>query len=74
MKIASKCYMGLIYFLLYLPIAVLIFFSFNAENSTSVFGGFSLRWYGALFERSELFEAFSNSLVLALTSGLLATL
>ena len=37
MKIFSKCYMGIIYFILYVPIAVLMLFSFNSGESTSTF-------------------------------------
>ncbi|MBP3436365.1 MAG: ABC transporter permease [Clostridia bacterium] len=73
MKIVSKLYIGIIYFLLYAPIVVIAVFSFNAGDSTSVMEGVSLRWYSALFEKPELFEALKNSLLLALSSGLLAT-
>ena len=42
MKKLSKVYLGLIFVFLYAPILVMVFFSFNASNSTSVFTGFSL--------------------------------
>ena len=45
MKTANKIYTWLIFIFLYMPIAVLIFYSFHASNSTSAFGGFSLYWY-----------------------------
>ncbi len=73
MKLASRIYMGIVFFLLYIPIVVLMLFSFNSGESTSVFEGFSLRWYAALFEKPELFEALKNSLLLALSSAALAT-
>lgn len=73
MKWFARSYMGIIYLLLYVPIAVLILFSFNSGDSTSVFEGFSFRWYGALFEKPELFEALKNSLLLALASAAIAT-
>lgn len=73
MKTTSRIYMGIIYFLLYAPIVAIVLFSFNAGESTSVMEGLSFRWYAALFQKSDLFEALRNSLFLALTSALIAT-
>ena len=49
MKKLSKVYMALVLAFLYLPILVLIIFSFNASKSRSVFTGFTLDWYQKLF-------------------------
>lgn len=65
MKLVSKIYMALIFLFLYAPIFVLIFFSFNASNSTSLFAGFSLRWYESLFQDKATLQALYNSLILA---------
>ncbi len=73
MKIFSKCYIALIFFLLYIPIAVLIVFSFNESGSLSEFTGVSLVWYKELFHDEEAFSALRNSLVLAISSSLIAT-
>lgn len=73
MKWFAKSYMGVIFFLLYLPILVLILFSFNSGDSTSAFEGFSFKWYAALFEKPELLLALKNSLLLALSSAAVAT-
>lgn len=73
MKILSKCYIALIFFLLYIPIAVLIIFSFNDSGSLSEFTGFSFVWYEELFHDEEAFSALRNSLVLAVSSSLVAT-
>lgn len=74
MKWFARSYMAIIFFILYLPIAVLILFSFNESPSTSVFTGFSFKWYGNLFtEKPELLEALGNSLLLALCSAAIAT-
>lgn len=73
MKIFSKFYMGIVYFLLYTPIAVLILFSFNSGDSTSKMEGFSGQWYAALFESPDLLEALKNSLLLAFSSAIVAT-
>ena len=54
MKTVSKIYLALIFLFLYAPIFVLIFFSFNATNSTSLFAGFSLRWYESQIGRAHV--------------------
>ena len=53
---------------LYLPLVVLVVFSFNASKRTTVWRGFSLEWYGRLFENDELVRAFGNSLTIAALS------
>lgn len=73
MKTSSKIYTALIFIFLYAPIAVLIFFSFNASDSTSVFTGFSFKWYGELFRDRATLEALKNTLLLAVLSSVIAT-
>lgn len=73
MKLISKLYIGLIIFFLYAPIAVMVVFSFNSSNSTSVFEGFSLHWYGELFVNSSVVSALTNTLILALSSAIIST-
>ena len=73
MKAASRIYSLLIYFFLYAPIFVLIFFSFNAGRSTAVFEGFSLKWYGEIMRDSATLSALQNTLLLAVLSSLIAT-
>ncbi len=73
MKIFSKIYIGLIFFLLYIPIVVLIVFSFNESGSLAEFSSFSLVWYKELFQDEEAFRALLNSLILAVSSSLIAT-
>ncbi len=73
MKFLSKCYIGIIFFLLYIPIAVLIVFSFNDSGSLAEFSGFSLAWYEELFNDEEALTALLNSLILAVTSSVIAT-
>ncbi len=69
----SKLYVFLIMLFLYAPIVVMIFFSFNASSSTGVFTGFSLRWYESLLHDSATINALKNTLILAVSSSLLAT-
>ena len=42
-------YLGVILALLYVPILLVVFYSFNESKISSVWGGFSLKWYEALF-------------------------
>ena len=73
MKSFSKIYTAIILIFLFAPIAVLIFFSFNSGSSTSVFEGFSFRWYKELFKNAEILNALKNSLILAVTSAAIST-
>ncbi len=69
----SKLYVAFIMMLLYAPIVVMIVFSFNASASTSVMTGFSLKWYESLLHDSATINALKNTLILAVSSSLLAT-
>ena len=73
MKFLTRSYIGIIFFLLYIPILVLIVFSFNESGSLAEFTGFSTVWYKELFHDEEAFSSLRNSLVLALSSSLIAT-
>jgi len=55
----------LVYLFLYLPIAVLVFFSFNDSYVPYNWNGFSLRWYYELFESADVLNALKNSLIVA---------
>ncbi|SDJ92574.1 ABC transporter permease [Billgrantia gudaonensis] len=57
---------------LYLPLAVVALFSFNAANSAASFTGFSLRWYERLMGNEEILSAFANSMILAIVSSVVA--
>lgn len=59
---------------LYLPILVLILYSFNQSAISSVWGGFSLRWYTALFNNDQIIESALLSLKIAATSATFATI
>lgn len=73
MRPLSKVYTALIFAVLYAPIAVMVLFSFNSINSTGVFAGFSTYWYRELFRDSATLAALKNTLVLAVSSSLIAT-
>lgn len=66
--------MWFVYIFLYAPLLVMIFFSFNAGKSTSVFSGFSFKWYAELFTNDRtIVECLANSAKLAVLSALIAT-
>src|SRR5215216_2695243 len=56
---------------LYLPIVILVIYSFNASRLVTVWGGWSLRWYGELMSDSAILEAAVMSLAIAGLSLLL---
>jgi spermidine/putrescine transport system permease protein len=59
---------------LYLPILILIVFSFNNTRSVALFTGFSTEWYVALAQNSDLLDAARNSLLVGLITTVVATL
>jgi putrescine transport system permease protein len=59
---------------LYLPIAILVIYSFNASRLVTVWGGWSLRWYGEFFNDRAMIEAAWMSLRVAAASATIATL
>lgn len=73
MKILSRTYMALIFLLLYIPILVLIIFSFNEGGSLAAFTGFSFKWYAELFHDEEALMSLRNSLLLAVLAALIST-
>src|SRR5262245_6190843 len=58
---------------LYLPIVILVIYSFNASRLVSVWGGFSIRWYRALIEDHAMLDAARVSITIALVSAAAAT-
>ncbi|MEZ5449820.1 MAG: hypothetical protein R3E89_12885 [Thiolinea sp.] len=50
---ATSITLGFVF--LYLPILLLILFSFNASKLVTVWGGFSTQWYGSLFPKRSLY-------------------
>ena len=65
-------YIGVITVITYIPILMTVIYSFNASKLTSVWEGFSLKWYEELFRDRDLREALVNSLMLAFLSCCLA--
>ena len=58
---------------LYLPILMLVLFSFSTSRYASIWGGFTLEWYAKLFHTPALAHALLNSLLIAVATTLIAT-
>jgi spermidine/putrescine transport system permease protein len=64
---------GSVLLFFYLPILILMVFSFNASRSLTNWTGFSLIWYQKLFADREMLEAIYNTVVIALISTFVST-
>lgn len=71
--ILKRVYLIMLFSFLYLPIAVMIVFSFNESKSRTIFAGFTLDWYAQLFRNRVILSALGLSLVVALISAVAAT-
>lgn len=63
---------ALVLVFLYLPIILLVVYSFNASELSAVWTGFSLEWYGRLWNNGPLIAALKNSLIIASVTTLLS--
>lgn len=68
-----KIYIMLIFAFLYLPVVVLVLFSFNESPIIGVWSGFSLRWYESLIGNRAVVSAAKNSLIVSLSATTAAT-
>ena len=71
-NIVSKMYTALLLLFLYLPIGVLIFYSFN-DGKTTVWKGFTLKWYAELLNDSAIMGSLYNTLIIAFLASVAAT-
>lgn len=72
--IFKSIYAFLIYMFLYIPIIVLIVFSFNESKLNVVWTGFTFKWYESLMHNAGILGAVKNSLIVAIISTIIATL
>lgn len=72
-KFLDNICLWMVFIFLFLPILVLIVFSFNTSRLNIVFEGFTLRWYKELFNNSMLLEALFNTLMVAVISTVIST-
>lgn len=73
MKRLGKIYMALVLLFLYVPIFVLIVFSFNETKSRSVFSGFTLDWYARLFHNRIIISSLVNTIIIAVAASIVST-
>lgn len=73
MKKLSKIYLALVMFFLYVPMFVLIVFSFNSTKSRSVFSGFTLEWYKKLFSNELILRSLANTVIIAICASVIST-
>jgi len=62
------------YAFLYIPLVLVVVYSFNDSRIATVWGGFSTRWYGELLRNEQILDAAFLSLRIALTSATIATI
>ena len=70
--VLARAVLFLVLFLMYLPILVLIVFSFTKSTELGTWTGFSLQLYEDLFENKSLMRAIGNTLLIALVSALVS--
>ena len=73
-KIIGQCYIWLILILMYLPVLVLIAFSFTDSERVGKWEGFSFDLYPRLFQDTAIMTALGNTVLIAIISSLLATI
>lgn len=73
-KFLRSSYLALIFILLYLPIGVLMLFSFNNGSSVRNFRSWGIQAYADLFKEAALWQSFSVTLIVALISTIIAVI
>ena len=64
---------ALVYAFLYVPLIIVVVYSFNDSRLNAEWVGFTLNWYRVLFNDEQMIRAAVNSLTIAVVSGLVAT-
>ncbi len=70
---AARAYTGLVFVFLFLPILIVVIYSFNAGRHVTELKGFSLQWYASAWSDRFLMVALRNSLTIATVTAVLAT-
>lgn len=73
-KFLKRCYVYLIFVFLYMPIVVLMAYSFNDSRSRGVWGGFTLKWYVELFHDRTIMTSLYYTLIIGILASLIATI
>ena len=70
----KNAFIGMIFLFLYIPIIVVILFSFNTSKMNIVFEGFTIQWYESFFRNRTLMDALINSLIIAVASTVVSVI
>lgn len=62
-----------VYLFLYVPLLIVVVYSFNDSRLNAEWVGFTLRWYHVLFNDGDMLQAWANSLIIACTASIVAT-
>ena len=73
-SVLNRVFMALVFLFLYAPIFLLIIFSFNAGDSSIVWKGFSLDWYGKLFNNRLIMQSVYTTLLVSFLATAISTL
>ncbi|MBN3524481.1 ABC transporter permease [Paenibacillus apiarius] len=65
---------ALLILFIYVPVLMIIIYSFNDSRINSNWSGFTLKWYGSLFDNRQVMEALGNSLSIAVISTVVSTI
>lgn len=74
LKNFSTIYSFLIYLFLYIPIFILVLFSFNDSKLNATWTGFTLKWYKSLLGNNGILEATKNSMIIAIVSTVISVI
>ncbi|MCB0870310.1 MAG: ABC transporter permease [Solirubrobacterales bacterium] len=69
-----KVFTGLVYLYLFIPIAIVVVFSFNSQKSLQVMEGLSFRWYTEFFNDPTLMDSLLTSVQIALLTMVISTI
>ncbi len=69
-----RIYSIFVYLFLYVPIGIIVLFSFNAGRHASDFQGLSTKWYGKALSNPFMMDALTTSLIIAFSAALLSSL
>ncbi len=73
-SVFGNTYITLIFLFMYVPIAILIAYSFNASRISSNWTGFTFKWYRELFQDGQIMQAFYYTVMIAVLSSTIAVI
>ena len=73
-KFINNLFVILVFLFLYLPIIILVVYSFNSSQMNIIFENWTFDWYKEIFHNADLVEAFLNTLLVAVVSTVLSTI